>query len=187
MPIHVVCPACETMLALSDAAPARLTCPRCLAQFENPASARPGQATPLRVIPVAPTERQFVQDSKAGMWAFIITAALLGVGGAAIAIQAGTVGSFIIAVIMIGAAAAMCVAVVAVHGKMARRSSPTTNARDVRPADGTIDYATPQPQQFRNSPLGVALRILLGIAAGATIMIVVAFLILLSLCAGAFR
>src|SRR3954464_12010390 len=49
----LTCPRCGQRLTVSPMAPRALTCPNCLARFENPYGAAPGAATSAAAIPMA--------------------------------------------------------------------------------------------------------------------------------------
>src|SRR4051812_2275391 len=76
--ITVVCPGCGRSLTVSDAAPMRLTCPRCLTKIDRPASSAPTSArTPMRVLPL---DEQAGRDSKLGSTALVPLGALVAIG-----------------------------------------------------------------------------------------------------------
>src|SRR5262245_32310015 len=80
MPVRLKCPSCGVFLTVSDAAPAVLTCPKCLAKVRNDAAHQvPMPVAPLRVLPL---DDQVRRDSKfsASVAIPVVVMVLIGVG-----------------------------------------------------------------------------------------------------------
>ncbi|HEY7090004.1 MAG TPA: hypothetical protein VH518_18040, partial [Tepidisphaeraceae bacterium] len=80
MPVRLKCPSCGVFLTVSDAAPAMLTCPKCLAKIRNDAAHQvPMPLAPLRVLPL---DEQVARDSKfsASVAIPVVVMVIIGVG-----------------------------------------------------------------------------------------------------------
>ena len=92
MATRLICPTCGRALTVSDNAPARLTCPNCLARLQNP---RAGQARPLPVIPV---DQEATADASATTRVFFALIALLGIGIVMSLVSNGSSGLFVLVI-----------------------------------------------------------------------------------------
>src|SRR5215471_18300370 len=78
MPVRLKCPSCGVFLTVSDAAPAVLTCPKCLAKIRNDAAHQvPMPLAPLRVLPL---DEQVARDSKFSVSVAIPVAVMVVIG-----------------------------------------------------------------------------------------------------------
>lgn len=77
MPAQLICPTCGKRLTVSDNAPRRLTCPRCLARIDRPAALPVPPPLPMQVIPI---DDQAHRDTRVATFAIVAFSFLLVIG-----------------------------------------------------------------------------------------------------------
>ena len=120
----VVCPACLQALTVSENAPPKLTCPKCLAPLENPL----GRGAHNPPIPVIPISQQTASDGRGATAALFVLIPIL-LCGIIVAFMSPEVGSglLIIIVITFGLVAYILVVAETRHTRLRSASIPKPN------------------------------------------------------------
>ena len=144
---HITCPRCGLTLTVSEHAPPRVSCPRCLAALVNPASPLSG----VRPMPVIPLDRQVERDTRLSTFLTYGLLVVLAIA-AAVTMVGGAPRAGLFVALLLGGLAAL------VYFLRAARARPRPPAAKDAPdlgalppplpgPDGTavIEYGVPRP------------------------------------------
>jgi hypothetical protein len=153
--VTVTCPGCGRSLTVSDAAPMRLTCPRCLTKIDRPASTSATANKPMHVLPL---DEQARRDSKLGSTALVPLGAVVAIG-LFLALSSANLPFLgaIVAVLVLVAAVLLAIAQTANREIKKTPPGPRTSYPLPPPMpQGTgpnvIDYRRPRPGGGRGHP-----------------------------------
>lgn len=134
---RIICPKCGQALTVSEHAPPRVSCPRCLAALVNPAS--PASGVP-RPVPVLPLDRQVERDTSLGGWLFAGTLALMSVAAFFTFLMGSGRDGWFVLLLMAGLAM-----VVYFLAAARANAAPAAAAREPPPVPDTSPASTPPP------------------------------------------
>jgi hypothetical protein len=145
---RITCPRCGNALTVSENAPPRVSCPRCLAPLVNPASPASG----VRPVPVLPLDMQVERDTRFGWWLLIGLIGLLGIA-AAFSFAGGNPSSGVFVMLMVGGLATLLYFIGAIRDHIAppRDAAPPAPAAAPSPAP---DFSGPSMLQYRTPGRG---------------------------------
>jgi hypothetical protein len=141
----LICPRCRRLLTVSDAAPAVVTCPGCLARIER-ASA---EAPPQRVLPVIPVDAQADRDGRIAIAVLWTIGALVCAGVVMMAVRSGVGGGLPCVVLGFGGVALLVLFLrskrseMLLSGERTVAAPPLPTAQPVPGRPGVLEYNAP--------------------------------------------
>jgi hypothetical protein len=144
---RITCPQCGNTLTVSENAPPRVSCPRCLAPLLNPASPASG----VRPVPVLPLDSQVERDTRFGRWLSFGLVGLLAIA-AAFTFAGGNTSSGVFVMLMAGGLATFLYFFGEIRGDKAPRRGATEATSESGPAPSPLpDVTGPSMLQYRTA------------------------------------